>query len=200
MMHFNGVSMDSSKKIPTEQDYYFSIKTALTEIQTAFDNKLTNLCQNDIAKVDVAKSLMAKRFKEMVETQTLSEELGEFKILAAVYFLTLSATFLLQENQPKETLKYISKANFFLGLNEVMADVYTKDEFNRLWRRIERSNYGKKGNDTKHKKHRETKILAISMYKHGNFKTKKEAANHIITQLPYVTFQTACRYLRNIDK
>ncbi|HIB63032.1 MAG TPA: hypothetical protein EYO51_07845, partial [Methylococcaceae bacterium] len=71
--------MDSRKKIPTEQDYYFSIKTALTEIQTEFDNKLTNHCQNDIAKVDLAKSLMAKRFKEMVETQTLSEELGEFK-------------------------------------------------------------------------------------------------------------------------
>ena len=92
--------MDSRKKFHTEQDYYFSIKTALTEIQTEFDHKLTNLCQNDIVKVELTKSLMAERFQEMVETQSLSEELGEFKILAAVYFLTLSATFMFQENQP----------------------------------------------------------------------------------------------------
>jgi hypothetical protein len=200
MMHFNGVSMDSSKKIPTEQDYYFSIKTALTEIQTEFDHKLTNLCQNDIAKVNLAKSLMAEHFKEMVETQTLPEELGEFKILAAVYFLTLLATFMFQENQPKDTLMYISKANFFLGLNEFNADIFTKDDFRRLWNRIDRSNDGKKGNDIRHKKNRQNKAIAISMYQHGDFKTKKEAAEHINTKLPHITVDLACRYLRNIDK
>ena len=75
---------------------------------------------------------------------------------------------------------------------------YTKDDFRRLWNRIDRSNDGKKGNDIRHKKNRQNKAIAISMYQHGDFKTKKEAAEHINTKLPHITVDLACIYLRNI--